>query len=77
MGFQSNRFILTGNAEGDYNVTLTMVSNTCSAANNALLQRPSTAPHPSGSLGQTTPPLPAGSAGYQTILNWISAGCTP
>jgi hypothetical protein len=77
MGFQSNRFILTGNAEGDYNVTLSMVSNTCNAASNALLQRPSTAPHPSGAIGQTTPPLPAGSSGYQTILNWISSGCTP
>lgn len=77
MGFTSNRFILTGSAEGDYNVTLTMVSNTCNAAANALLQRPSTAPHPSGATGQATPPLPAGSAGYQTILNWISAGCTP
>lgn len=77
MGFTSNRFILTGNAEGDYNVTLTMVSNTCAAASNALLQRPSTAPHPSGATGQATPPLPAGSSGYQAILNWISAGCTP
>lgn len=75
--FSNNRFILTGNAEGDYNVTLTMVSNTCSAASNALLQRPSTAPHPSGATGQTTPPLPAGSTGYQTILNWIAAGCSP
>ena len=74
--FRENRFVLTGDAEGDYNVTLSMVSNTCNAAANALLQRPSTAPHPSGAIGQTTPPLPAGSRGYQTILNWISSGCT-
>jgi Hydrazine synthase alpha subunit middle domain len=77
LGFTGNRFILTGNPEGDYNVSLTMVSNTCAAASNALLARPSTAPHPAGATGQTTAPLPVGSAGYQAILNWIAAGCTP
>ena len=77
LGFTGNRFILTGNPEGDYNVSLTMVSNTCAAASNALVARPSTAPHPAGATGQTTPPLPVGSAGYQAILNWIAAGCTP
>jgi len=77
LGFTGNRFILTGNPEGDYNVSLTMVSNTCAAASNALVARPSTAPHPAGATGQTTPPLAVGSAGYQAILNWISAGCTP
>ncbi len=51
-----NRYVLTGDAEGDYNVTLTMVSNACNAstvASNALLQRPSTVPHPAGAIGQT------------------------
>ena len=74
-----NRFILTGDAEGDYNVTLTMVSNACSAstvASNALLQRPSTVPHPAGAAGQTTAVLPAGSAGYNAIATWISTGCS-
>jgi hypothetical protein len=74
-GFQRNRFILTGNGEGDFNVTLSMVSNTCNAAANTLLQRPSTAPHPNGAIGQATPPLPVGSAGYTAIAAWITAGC--
>jgi mono/diheme cytochrome c family protein len=70
-----NRFVLTGNAEGDFNVTLTMVSDTCNPSANYLLSRPSTAPHPAGAIGQTTPPLPAGSAEYNAIAGWISAGC--
>ncbi len=65
--FRNNRFVLTGDASGDYNVTLTMVSNTCSAGANALLKRPSTAPHPVV--------LPVGSAGYKQLANWISTGC--
>jgi hypothetical protein len=65
--FRNNRFVLTGDATGDYNVTLTMVSNTCNAAANALLKRPSTAPHPVV--------LPVGSANYNTISNWIATGC--
>jgi len=73
--FRNNRFILTGSEEGDFNVTLSMISDTCNAASNALLARPSTAPHPSGATGQTTPPLPAGSAAYNTIRNWITTGC--
>jgi Hydrazine synthase alpha subunit middle domain len=71
-GFARNRFILTGSAEGDYNVTLSMVSNTCQPAANALLLQPSTSPHPSGG---TAAVLPAGSAGYQAIANWIQTGC--
>ena len=73
--FRNNRFILTGSAEGDFNVTLTMVNDTCGGATNALLARPSTAPHPAGAIGQTTPPLPAGSANYTAIASWIAAGC--
>jgi hypothetical protein len=71
-----SRFVLTGSPEGDYNVTLSMVSNTCNLSSNALLVRPSTAPHPMGAAAGSTP-LPAGSAGYTAIANWISAGCTP
>jgi mono/diheme cytochrome c family protein len=73
--FLRNRYVLTGDAEGDYNVTLTMISNTCQPANNALLQRPSTVPHPGGAVGQMAAVLPVGSAGYNAIANWISAGC--
>jgi hypothetical protein len=74
-----NRYILTGDAEGDYNVTLTMISNACNAntvAANALLQRPSTVPHPAGALGQSAAVLPVGSAGYNAIATWISTGCS-
>jgi hypothetical protein len=72
--FRDNRFVLTGSPEGDYNVTLTMISNTCQAANNPLLQKPSTAPHPTGA-DPLKPPLPTGSASYNTILQWIAGGC--
>jgi hypothetical protein len=75
--FIRNRFVLTGNPAGDYNVTLTMVTDTCKAASNALLMRPSTVPHPAGASGQTTPVLPSASAGYAAIASWISSGCTP
>jgi len=70
-----NRYVLTGDAEGDYNVTLTMISNACNAASNALLQRPSTVPHPAGAVTQTAAVLPAASANFNTISAWISSGC--
>jgi hypothetical protein len=73
--FRNNRFVLTGDAEGDFNVTLSMISNACVPASNFLLSRPSTAPHPSGAAGQGAAPLPVGSANYTTIANWIAAGC--
>jgi hypothetical protein len=73
--FSRNRFVLTGSVRGDYNATLAMVSDTCNAAANALLARPSTVPHPEGAIGQVTPRLPAGSAAYTTIASWIAAGC--
>jgi len=72
--FARSRFVLTGSPMGDYNVTLSMVSDTCSLSSNALIVRPSTAPHPSGAAAGSTP-LPAGSAGYTAIANWITAGC--
>jgi hypothetical protein len=73
--FARSRFVLTGSPMGDYNVTLSMISNTCVLNSNALIVRPSTAPHPSGAAGST--PLPAGSAGYTAIANWITSGCAP
>jgi Hydrazine synthase alpha subunit middle domain len=66
--FASSRFVLTGSPMGDYNVTLSMVSDTCTLNSNALIVRPSTSPHPSGALT-------AGSAGYTAIANWITSGC--
>ena len=73
--FLRNRYVLTGDGDGDYNVTLTMISNACNAASNALLARPSTVPHPAGAIGQTAAVLPAASAGYNAIATWISSGC--
>ena len=70
-----NRYVLTGDPEGDYNVTLSMVSDTCNAAANPLLSRPSTVPHPAGATGQASAVLPVGSAGYSKIAAWIATGC--
>jgi hypothetical protein len=73
--FANNRFVLTGDAEGDYNVTLSMISDACTPASNFLLSRPSTVPHPSGAPAQGTAVLPVGSANYNAIANWIRTGC--
>jgi len=76
LGNPRNRFVLTGSDEGDFNVTLTMVNDTCNTANNPLLSRPATVPHPAGEPAQTTALLPVGSPGYTQIASWISRGCT-
>ncbi|HEX6706445.1 MAG TPA: hypothetical protein VF169_16930 [Albitalea sp.] len=73
--FRNNRFVLTGDPEGDFGVTLSMISNACTPASNYLLSRPSTVPHPSGALTQGTAVLPPGSANYNTIAAWIQGGC--
>jgi hypothetical protein len=72
--FRNNRFVLTGDADGDFNVTLTMITDTCNAPSNYLLKRPSTAPHPVGAVGGAAV-LPVGSANYNAIAAWISGGC--
>lgn len=73
--FRANKLVLTGDAEGDFNVVLTMINDTCNAGANRLLQRPSTVPHPAGALTQATPVLPADGAGYAAIAQWIARGC--
>ncbi|RZU02804.1 hypothetical protein [Rivibacter subsaxonicus] len=73
--FRGNRFVLTGSPEGDFGVTLSMISDTCNPASNYLLSRPSLVPHPAGATAQTTAPLPAGSTDYNRIASWISSGC--
>lgn len=73
--FLRNRYVLAGDAEGDYNVTLTMISDACKPADNALLKRPSTVPHPAGAIGQAAAVLPAGGTGYAAIAAWIMTGC--
>ena len=71
--FRNNRYVLTGDPDGDYQVTLTMISNTCSPGSNYLLSKPSVI-HPMGAVGGSVI-LPVGSAGYNTIANWIASGC--
>jgi len=81
--FLENKFVLTGNPGtagspgGDYNNTLTMISDTCNPADpsNYLLSKPSTIPHPAGAIGQTAAILPVGSPNYLIISNWIRSGC--
>jgi hypothetical protein len=73
--FNLDRFVLTGDVTGDYNVTLTMISNACQAGSNYLLSKPSTVPHPANAAGSVGAVLPIGSANYNTIANWIATGC--
>ena len=83
-----NRFILTGNESGDFNVTRAMINNLCDPPNNDLLLRPKSdnvppnLPHPQ----MIVDPLDPNSAtqpifsdtgpgsSYDTILTWISMG---
>ena len=83
--FSGQRFVLTGQAEGDFNVTLSMISDITDPAGSYLLSRPSSLNRPaSGStpadpfhpqVGTPAGPvLPLGSTDYNAICNWISAG---
>ncbi len=74
-GFSANRFVLTGNPDGDFNVTSAQVNDVCDAAASALVSRPASMeadnpPHPSV-MG--APVLAMGGAGYATLLAWIDA----
>ena len=83
-----NRFVLTGNQTGDFNVTRAMINNLCDPQNNLLLLRPISnnvapnLPHPqilvdiNDPMGATQPvfsDIGPGSS-YDTILTWISMG---
>lgn len=74
--FQGNRFVLTGSAEGDFNVTLSMVNDACTPENSLLLSRPS-APHPQTAATPTVVlPVSADPASpYALIRQWILGGC--
>ncbi len=83
-----NRFVLTGNETGDFNVTVAMINDLCTPANNDLLRRPASdgvAPNlahpqilvdPNNPSGPTQPVLDITSPNptYDAILNWISMG---
>ncbi len=85
-----NRFVLTGNPVGDYNVTVAMINDLCTPANNDLLLRPTSngiSPNlahpqvlvnPNNPGGATQPVLVSTSPNstYGVILNWISMGAT-
>ncbi|MBC7664751.1 MAG: hypothetical protein H7276_13355 [Caulobacter sp.] len=73
--FTDNRFVLTGDPDGDWGVTMTMVNDVCHPPTSYLLARPSTIPHPDAATSQTTAVLPANGANYATIASWIAAGC--
>lgn len=83
-GFVGRRYVLTGQPEGDYNVTLSMVGNVASPTTSALLSRPASngvapnPPHPMIPVNSpTTPVLSSGDADYRAICNWIQAGACP
>jgi hypothetical protein len=73
-GFVGNRFVLTGNVEGDHNASLAMIQEPCNAANNPLLAQPSAAAHPSAATGGVAV-LPLGSAAYGSLAAWVARGC--
>lgn len=74
--FADNRLVLTGDTEGDYNVSLTMVADVCAPDSSYLLARPASVPHPADVASQVEPVLPASSPEYAAIRAWISSGCT-
>jgi hypothetical protein len=77
--FQRSNYVLTGDAEGDLNVTLSMINNVCTPSQSYLLRYPlsdGVAPnvvHPQ--IGTTPGPvLTMTDADYVAIAAWISAG---
>ena len=83
-GFTGRRFVLTGQPEGDFNVTLSMVGSVATPAASPLLSRPASngvapnPPHPMIPVNSpTTPVLSSGDADYRAICNWIQAGACP
>lgn len=83
-----NRFVLTGNQSGDFEVTRAMINNLCDPQNNNLLLRPISdnvapnLPHPqvlldiNDPLSATQPVFSSTGPGssYDTILSWITMG---
>jgi len=76
--FNGNRFVLTGAVEGDLNVTLSLIDDTCNPDQNAILLQPSQ-PHPATAVTPVVrlsaiPPPPADTE-YNRIWTWIRNGC--
>ena len=73
--FVGRRYVLTGQPEGDFNVTLSMIGSVATPPTTPLLQRAASAgTNPTHGVVGGNPVLPAGSAEYNTICNWIRAG---
>lgn len=81
-GFQGQRYVLTGQAEGDFNATLSMIGDVNDPTGSYLLSRPasdSIAPNPvHPQVGAPPGPvlLPSDND-YKAICNWIKAGACP
>lgn len=78
-GFVGRRYVLTGQPEGDLNVTLSMISNVANPGANELLRRPASAginpPHGVAPI-VGGPVMPAGTPDYLCISSWIQGtGC--
>lgn len=74
--FARNRFVLTGNQEGDFNITTTLVSDVSSPAGNELLTKPTSTDASvhqqiSDGAGGTKAVMSTSEADYITIRNWI------
>jgi len=74
--FTRNRFVLTGNAEADFNITSTMINDVSNPASNDLLTKPTStdaAIHPqiSDGSGGTQAVMSTSESDYTTIVNWI------
>ncbi|MGI9303871.1 MAG: hypothetical protein ACR2RB_14410 [Gammaproteobacteria bacterium] len=73
--FSGNRFVLTGNPTGDFNVSTAMVNDVCTPEDNPILSRPSASGvppspvHPQAGGGSAV--LATNSAAYGKILAWI------
>lgn len=77
-GFVGRRFVLTGQAEGDFNVTLSMIGDVSSPATTELLRRPvSTGTNPAHGLVGGNPVLQTSDSDYQCISNWIQGLACP
>ena len=78
-GFVGKRYVLTGQAEGDYNVTLSMISDVASPGTSELLRRPASSglnPTHGVAVGGG-PVMPVGDPDYQCIFNWIQGSTCP
>jgi len=74
-GYTGARYVLTGQAEGDFNATLSMIGDVSNPPMTELLRRPASAgTNPTHAPG---PILPVGDPDYNAICNWIQAGFCP